>query len=85
MGNSSSSSNLPALQTVSNCITERMMGTWFVVAVKPTAFETHNSNAVERYTWLEQKSYVGNDFAINFQYNSDEPITSKLKSSRGVG
>lgn len=81
MGNSSSSSsNLPALQTVSNCITERMMGTWFVIAVKPTAFETHNSNAVERYTWLEQKSHIGNDFAIDFQYNADEPITSKLKS-----
>lgn len=54
------------------------MGTWFVIAVKPTPFETKNSNAVERYTWLDAKKK--NDFSIDFQFNADEPISSPLKS-----
>ncbi|CAB9501682.1 Apolipoprotein D [Seminavis robusta] len=81
MGNSASNS-LPALQTVSECVTERMMGTWFVIAVKPTMFETKNSNAVERYTWIDdaKKKNGGNDFDIDFTFNVDEPITSKIKA-----
>lgn len=81
MGNSASSSSLPALQSVSSCETARMMGTWFVVGVKPTVFEKTCSNAVERYTLLDEgkRSY---DIDIDFQYNAEEdPFTSsKIKS-----
>lgn len=83
MGNSASS-NLPALQTVGECVTERMMGTWFVIAVKPTMFETKNSNAVERYRWVDdsgkKRGANANDFDIDFQFNADTPIHSKLKA-----
>uniref|UniRef100_A0A7R9WXH5 Lipocalin/cytosolic fatty-acid binding domain-containing protein n=1 Tax=Craspedostauros australis TaxID=1486917 RepID=A0A7R9WXH5_9STRA len=77
MGNSASA-NLPKLQVVPNCETAQVMGRpWFVIGVKPTAFETTCSNAVERYTLLEGKSH---DINIDFQYNDKDPITSKLKS-----
>ena len=77
MGNSASSS-LPALKTVSTCDTTRFMGTWFVVGVKPTAFETTCSNAVEKYSLLDDKSK--NDIDIDFQYNQDEdPLDEKNK------
>lgn len=75
MGNSASSGN--PLQAVKNCETAKFMGTWFVIGVKPTAVETKNSNAVERYTWLENKKH---DIDIDFQFNKGEPITSKLSS-----
>eukprot|EP00541_Cyclophora_tenuis_P013094 CAMPEP_0116542558 /NCGR_PEP_ID=MMETSP0397-20121206/1080_1 /TAXON_ID=216820 /ORGANISM="Cyclophora tenuis, Strain ECT3854" /LENGTH=192 /DNA_ID=CAMNT_0004066575 /DNA_START=57 /DNA_END=635 /DNA_ORIENTATION=- len=77
MGNSGSSS-LPPLQAVSNCDTARFMGTWFVIGVKPTAFETTCSNAVERYSWLQDSKK--NDIKIDFQYNNKDPIVSPLKS-----
>mmetsp|Transcript_12875 Transcript_12875/g.37385 ORF Transcript_12875/g.37385 Transcript_12875/m.37385 type:complete len:190 (+) Transcript_12875:203-772(+) len=77
MGNSASSS-LPALQVVPNCETAKVMGHWFVIGVKPTMFEKTSSNAVERYTLMdESKPY---DIKIDFDYNQDEPITSKIKS-----
>ncbi len=77
MGNSASSS-LPALKTVSTCDTTRFMGTWFVVGVKPTAFETTCSNAVEKYTLLDDKS--NHDVDIDFKYNQDEdPLDAKNK------
>lgn len=76
MGNSASS-KLPPLNVVSNCETARVMGTWFVIGVKPTMFETTCSNAVEKYTWMENKKF---DINIDFQYNQNEPLTSKLKS-----
>jgi apolipoprotein D and lipocalin family protein len=75
MGNSAS--NLPALQTVAACDTAKFMGTWFVIGVKPTIFEKTCSNAVEKYTQMENKNY---DIDIDFQYNQAEPIKSKLKS-----
>ena len=77
MGNSASTSKLPALQTVTNCETSKFMGTWFVIGVKPTIFEKTSSNAVERYSLLRDKSY---DINIDFQYNSKEAPTSPLKS-----
>merc|ERR1712232_493346 len=52
------------------------MGTWFVIGVKPTIFERTCSNAVEKYS-LVDKSY---DINIDFQYNQNDPISSKLKS-----
>ncbi len=76
MGNSASSS-LPALHSVASCDTARFMGIWFVIGVKPTAFEKTCSNAVENYSLMENKSF---DINIDFQYNQDEPIKSKLKS-----
>mmetsp|Transcript_135873 Transcript_135873/g.202075 ORF Transcript_135873/g.202075 Transcript_135873/m.202075 type:complete len:191 (+) Transcript_135873:133-705(+) len=77
MGNSSSSS-LPKLQTVATCDTSRFMGTWFVVGVKPTMFETTCSNAVEKYSLTEEGK--GHDVDIDFQYNEKEDMSSKLKS-----
>jgi len=43
--------------------------------VKPTIFETTNSNAVEIYS-RSPKDY---DIKVDFQYNKNEPITSPLK------
>eukprot|EP00522_Entomoneis_paludosa_P015365 CAMPEP_0172439308 /NCGR_PEP_ID=MMETSP1065-20121228/341_1 /TAXON_ID=265537 /ORGANISM="Amphiprora paludosa, Strain CCMP125" /LENGTH=198 /DNA_ID=CAMNT_0013187975 /DNA_START=167 /DNA_END=763 /DNA_ORIENTATION=- len=78
MGNSASSSSLPPLKTVSSCNTNKVMGTWFVIGVKPTAFETTCSNAVEIYSRADPKK--NNDVNIDFQYNKNDPITSPLKS-----
>jgi apolipoprotein D and lipocalin family protein len=76
MGNSASS-NVPSLETVPNCETAKFMGTWFVIAVKPTIFEKTCSNAVEKYSLLENANH---DIDIDFTYNKDEPITSAIKS-----
>merc|ERR1711939_447422 len=79
MGNSASSStSLPALQSVASCETAKFMGTWFVIAVKPTFFEKTCSNAVEKYSLMEGKTPF--DINIDFQYNKEAPITSALKS-----
>jgi lipocalin len=59
------SSTLPALQPVTHCETERFMGTWFVIAVKPTMFERTCSNAVEKYQYLENGKH---DIDIDFTY-----------------
>ena len=80
MGNSASST-LPALKTIGTCETTRFMGTWYVVGVKPTMFETTCSNAVEKYTLLDEKEK--NDIDIDFQYSQKEdPFdpTNKVKS-----
>ncbi len=75
----SSSKQLPPLQTVPSCITDRFMGPWFVIAVKPTVFETTNSNAVEIYSRNKNKfSSKNHDINIDFQYNKNEPIKSPL-------
>lgn len=87
MGNSSSST-LPPLKTVSSCNTNKVMGTWFVIAVKPTIFETTCSNAVERYSRNnnnnnDNKNKKGggqHDVNIDFQYNKNDPISSPIKS-----
>lgn len=76
MGNTGT--KLPPLKTVASCSTEKFMGTWFVIGVKPTVFETTCSNAVEKYTFVgDSKSY---DIDIDFQYNNYDPITSPLKA-----
>jgi len=80
MGNSSSS--LPALKTVASCDTTRFMGTWFVVGIKPTILETTCSNAIEKYTLLEEGSN-SHDIDIDFKYNpKEDPFddTNKVKS-----
>lgn len=78
MGNSASSTKLPPLQHVPSCHTSRFMGTWFVIAVKPTVFETTCSNAVEKYSQTTgNKNY---DIKIDFRFNKDEPLKSPLKS-----
>lgn len=77
MGNSSSSA-LPALTTVATCDTTRFMGTWFVVGVKPTPLETTCSNAVEKYTLLDEGS--SHDIDIDFKYNvKEDPLDVKNK------
>jgi len=73
-----STSKYAPLQTVPSCVTDRFMGTWFVIGVKPTMFETTCSNAVERYTRLTDKKH---DIDIDFQFNKNEdPSKSPLKS-----
>lgn len=81
MGNSSSSSALPALKTVASCDTKCFMGTWFVVGVKPTPLETTCSNAVEKYTFLEEgSSGKQHDIDIDFKYNpKEDPSDEKNK------
>mmetsp|Transcript_3647 Transcript_3647/g.6886 ORF Transcript_3647/g.6886 Transcript_3647/m.6886 type:complete len:195 (-) Transcript_3647:22-606(-) len=69
----------PPLTTVPQCITDKFMGTWFVIGVKPTIFEKTNSNAVEIYTRVTDPQ-VKHDIDIDFQYNKHDAITSPLKS-----
>jgi len=74
-----SSKTYPPFTTASECITDKFMGTWFVIGVKPTPFETTCSNAVETYTRVTkaEKDY---DIKVDFKYNKSDPITSPLKS-----
>ena len=76
MGNSKS--KFPELQNVPSCQTEKFMGVWFVIGVKPTMFEKTCSNAVEKYTFLRDSKK--NDIDIDFTYNANEPITSRIKA-----
>jgi apolipoprotein D and lipocalin family protein len=76
---SKSSTAYPPLTTVPQCITDKFMGTWFVIGVKPTIFETTCSNAVETYTRVTDPN-IKHDIDIDFQYNKRDPITSPLKS-----
>eukprot|EP00527_Entomoneis_sp_CCMP2396_P000296 CAMPEP_0198139414 /NCGR_PEP_ID=MMETSP1443-20131203/2712_1 /TAXON_ID=186043 /ORGANISM="Entomoneis sp., Strain CCMP2396" /LENGTH=194 /DNA_ID=CAMNT_0043801531 /DNA_START=129 /DNA_END=713 /DNA_ORIENTATION=+ len=78
MGNSASASSLPPLSTIGTCNTNKMMGTWFVIGVKPTIFEKTCSNAVEIYS--RQPEGTNYDIGIDFQYSKDTPISSPLKS-----
>lgn len=72
------SSKYPPLVPATACETARYMGTWFVIGVKPTYVEKTNSNAVEKYSLVdEKKSY---DVDIDFQYNKKEPLTSSMGS-----
>jgi apolipoprotein D and lipocalin family protein len=71
------SSKLPPLTPAPSCDTAKFMGTWFVIAVKPTMFEKHNSNAVEKYTWVKDKGY---DIDIDFTYNKAETPDSPLSA-----
>jgi apolipoprotein D and lipocalin family protein len=84
MGNLSSgpASKLPPLVVGPRCDTAKFMGTWFVIAVKPTFLETTCSNAVERYTWLTETDpkAASNDINIDFQFNKDVTPASPLKS-----
>jgi apolipoprotein D and lipocalin family protein len=72
-----STSSFAPMQCVPKCDTARFMGSWFVIAVKPTLLETTNSNAVERYTWLDNSNH---DIDIDFHFNTKEPLTSKMGS-----
>lgn len=57
------------------------MGTWFVIGVKPTLLERTCSNAVERYSLVNNDdNNKDHDVDIDFQYNKVDPITSPLKS-----
>jgi apolipoprotein D and lipocalin family protein len=66
------------LKTVASCDTTRFMGTWFVVGVKPTPLETTCSNAVEKYTLLDNEGSKKHDIDIDFQYNpKEDPFDTK--------
>jgi apolipoprotein D and lipocalin family protein len=83
-----SASSLPPLQTAAGCETAKFMGSWFVIAVKPTYFERTNSNAVEKYEWLQSTDPKtaksggpwAHDIAIDFTYNKNAPLESPLSS-----
>ena len=76
-----SSKTYPPLTTAPHSITDKFMGTWFVIGVKPTPFETSCSNAVETYTRVTDTKPDSNyDIKVDFQYNKSDPITSPLKS-----
>ncbi|GMI21685.1 hypothetical protein TeGR_g2383 [Tetraparma gracilis] len=76
----SSSSALPALECVPSCNTQAFMGTWFVIAVKPTFLETSCCNAVERYSWNESKDRID----IDFRY-TNEGAPDKIKAAPQKG
>ena len=59
-----SSSKLPALQLVEAVDIPRFMGTWYVIAVKPTYFEVGGCNAREIYTWNDAAQRVDVDFTM---------------------
>jgi len=83
MGALSSSDGKPSLEVVTNCDTNRFMGTWFVHGVKPTYLETTCSNAVESYTFVgDSKKF---DIDIGFDCNKSDPITSPLTSANQKG
>lgn len=84
MGNSVSATSLPALKTVATCDTTRFMGTWFVVGVKPTALEKTSSNAVEKYTLLDEKGNHKHDIDIDFQYNGKEDPFDKKNAVKSL-
>merc|ERR1712137_246569 len=77
MGDSSSSSSLPALEPISHCETSKFMGTWFVIGVKPTMLEKTCSNAVENYSLTNKEK---GEINIDFQYNKNDPIQSPIQS-----
>jgi len=77
----SSTAALPALTTVASCDTVRFMGTWYVIGVKPTALETTCSNAVEKYTLLDEGGKSQHDIDIDFTYNpKEDPSESKIRA-----
>jgi apolipoprotein D and lipocalin family protein len=99
MGNFGSTNlSLPPLQpSSSSCDTNKFMGTWFVIAVKPTPFETQNSNAVEQYSLVHpllssssssnapsssSSSSSSHDINILFTYNSVEDPYDTKKSNK---
>lgn len=60
------------------------MGSWFVIAVKPTIFEKHNSNAVETYTWVSKDDPKAKfDIDIDFQFNKQPNGPKSPLSSMG--
>ncbi len=52
----------------------RFMGDWYVIANIPTMFEKGAVNAIENYTWNEEKGIVD----VTFTYNANSP-EGKLK------
>ena len=82
MGASSSSGPIP-LVCVPHVDTAKFMGTWYVIGVLPTIFETKCSNAIERYSFTNEndKRHISIDFTYR---NGDDPLrkekSNKIKS-----
>ena len=79
---SKSSKEKPQLECVPFCDTRRFMGVWFVIACKPTYFETSACNAVERYSLVDPPALIplGAEIKINFTYKNDGWVGKKTKS-----
>ena len=56
---------LPPQPTVPKVEISKFMGPWYVIASIPTAFEGGAYNAVETYTWNEEKERIDVDFRFN--------------------
>ena len=66
----SCASKTPPLQKVKSVDIERFMGNWYVIANIPTFIEKDAHNAVETYTWNEEKKRI--DVRFTFNKGSDE-------------
>jgi apolipoprotein D and lipocalin family protein len=76
MGNKTSSPNLPPLVAMQKFIDiERFMGTWYVIACKPTYFEIGAHNAVEKYSWNKKQQQVDIDFEFNKENGPAQKIS----------
>ena len=62
-------------RTVEKVDLERFMGQWYVIASRPTRFEKGAHNAIEIYTWNDEKNRIDIDFTFN-----KNSFDGKLKS-----
>ncbi len=57
--------DLPEQKTVGRVELQKFMGRWYVIASIPTSFEEGAVNAVETYTWNEEKERIDIDFRFH--------------------
>lgn len=55
---------------------DRFMGDWYVIAARPTMFESGAHNSLERYSWNKDKERVDIDFS--YRKNSFEGELKKI-------
>ena len=72
------SSTSTELVCVPHVQTSRFMGTWFVIGVLPTPFETTCENAVEKYSFRNNDDETRID--IDFTYRNEGDKKRKLRS-----
>ncbi len=55
------------------------MGLWFVIACKPTYFETKACNAIERYYLVDpcKEVAIGSEIKIDFRFKNSEEVDAK--------
>ena len=60
-------------KTVPSVDIQRFTGKWYVIANRPTIFETNAFNATETYTWNEASGKIDVDFCYNKKsFDGDE-------------